>query len=187
MDIDTIAKVATVAINGKSRYGLTFAAKTACRMNKGEAALFDGVVEKVAIVKNGFLGRNYERNCHAHGADETFTAQKPSGMHWCDGFEDVLLQADRDADKFYLRVSFDKQTSVEVHFLIGGRVATEAEATSIKAILAAKVKPSAKQKAAGVTEEVIVRSYGIDNILTIKAWGVEDETSAWEAVLAKIG
>ena len=185
MDIQTISRVATEAINGKSRYGLIFAAKTKCRLNKAEASAFNGEVEKVAIVKNGFIGRNYERCVNRHG-DGDFVAEKPSGMHFVEPFGDILLQADRDANKFYLRVSFDKQTSTEIHYLVGGARASESEEAQIREILRAKTHASAKQAAHGVApeDEVVVRSYGIENILMVKAWSVDEESAAWDKVLS---
>lgn len=189
MDLADILALANVAKQGKSRYGLVMVTRTKCRLTKSEAAQVGGaadiVIEKIAVIKNGFLGRNYERNCAARSANGEYTAEKPSGMHWLTGFEDIVLEGDKDATKHYLRVAFDWQSRVETHYLVAGARATAAQDALIRQLLAAKVKPCAKQAAAGIApqDEVTVRSYGTDSILSIKAWGIEADAMDWEKLL----
>lgn len=187
MNLDTILDLARTALEGKSRYGLVLCTKTKCRLTKGETAQVAGdkdiLIEKVAIIKNGFLGRNYERCVAKRTTTGEYDAQKPTGMHWLTGFEDVVLEADKDATKHYLRVAFDWQSKVETHFLVAGEKATDKQDALIRQLLQAKVKPCEKQKSAGVEEEVVVRSYSTESIMAIKAWGMEAETNNWEALL----
>ena len=199
MELQPILNLANRVINGgKSRFGFEFAAITAARLTQGECESLFGdrkaVVRKVAIVRNGFLGRNYERCVQRRqdGEHPAYEAEKPSGMHWMRGFEDVVLEGDRDPSKHYLRVAFDRMSSTRTAYIVNGREATREEADAIRRVLAAKAKPCAKQAAAGVADEdeVVVRSYSTDNIVSIKvdAWQIAEglaERAILETLLAK--
>lgn len=185
MELQSILELARQVIdNGKSRFGFEFAAITTARLTQGECETLFGdrkaLVRKISIVRNGFLGRNYQR-CVQRKQDGTapaYEAEKPSGMHWMRGYEDVVLEGDKDPSRHYLRVAFDHMSRTETAFIVNGRKATDEETAAIRAVLAAKAKPCEKQRAAGVApaDEVVVRSYSTESIVSIKvdAWNIAE-------------
>ena len=164
-------------IPGKSRFGMILETATKARLSKAEAEAIcgnrDAAVVKISRFHNCFIGRNYQRCVERHAQIDGFSSQKPSGMHWVANYQDFLLQSDKDEGKYYLRVAIDKNTRRENVYMIDGVLATATQSAQIESALAAKAAHSAKQAAYGVAtaEEVTVRSFALDSILAVHAWG----------------
>lgn len=179
MTTTNLTTLLNLAATRKSAFGLTLEVQTKARLSKGALERIfgnkDAVVLKHSIIRNAFVGRNYQRNVEAHaerngGGD--FQSMKPKGMHW-NQFPFVLA-SDTDPSKLYLRIGISPRlTQIETIYIVDGRVASSTETAAIEAALPQNPNFN-RQYAAGVAvgDEVIVKNYAIDSILHANAWGI---------------
>jgi len=101
--------------------------------------------------------------------DKSFVAQSPRGMHHVDG-HDLLLQSDKDQDKWYLRAYFPKNgnTRVKTEYLLDG------QSIDIETLRDFIVPSFFTDKEEGGSQgldndhAVIVRSYSLESIKKLK-------------------
>ena len=144
-------------------FGITLVTLTDVNLPKTNNPLY-GRVTKFTITANAQLGISYKSQVeNRSNSEEHFHAQKQSGQHYYDRFFNV---SDRNADQYYLRVGYRKNSSSSSTYMVDGREATPAEIEIIKSYQ--KPQPMAStQLAYGVTEEVIWRTYKEDNVLQV--------------------
>lgn len=179
MTTTNLTTLLNLAATRKSTFGLTIEVQTKARLSKGALERIfgrkDAVVLKHSVIRNAFVGRNYQHNVEAHaerngGGD--FQSMKPKGMHW-NQFPFVLA-SDTDPSKLYLRIGISPRlTQMETIYIVDGRVASLTETAEIEAALPQNTNFN-RQYAAGVAvgDEVIVKNYAIDSILHANAWGI---------------
>lgn len=180
MTTQNLATLVNLASTRKSTFGLTLEVQTKARLSKGalERIFGDGatVVMKHSVIRNAFVGRNYQNNVGAHaernGGNGNFQSLKPKGMHWAQF--PFVLASDTDPSKCYLRIGISPRvTQIETFYIVNGRMASSTETAAIEAALP-KTSNFNRQYAAGVAvgDEVVVKNYAIDSILHANAWGV---------------
>lgn len=155
----------------RNTFGICVVANTEPKMRKTNNP-FLGRVRKVSTYTNVALGRDYQAAVNSRleqsGEKADFVAAPPRGMHHY-GQGGYLLQSDSDENKFYLRLTMNRNTKIVSRYVVDGREATEAEVEAIKSFLPS-VAPSGKQAASGLTDEDQVRlvSVNIDNIEEVR-------------------
>lgn len=179
MTTQNLTTLLNLAATRKSTFGLTLEVQTKARLSKGALERIfgskDAVVLKHSIIRNAFVGRNYQRNVEVHaerngGGD--FQSVKPKGMHWAQF--PFVLASDTDHSKCYLRIGISPRvTHIETFYIVNGRMASATETAEIEAALP-QTSNFSRQYAAGVAvgDEVVVKNYAIDSILHANAWGV---------------
>lgn len=170
-----VAKLTEVVnfLNGMVRntFGVVVTTNTEPRMNKTNNPYF-GRVRKVSVITNVALGRDYENAVNARlgreGLETDFKAAKPNGKHHY-GEGGYLLQSDKDAEKFYLRLTENKNTTRKVVWLLDGREATAEEVAAIK-VFVPICGGSAKQAAHGLDadNEVKLTDVLLENVTEIR-------------------
>lgn len=154
----------------RNAFGVTLVTETEPKMNKRGNPFYGRVVKRTRSV-NVALGRDYEKRVNKDLADKglapTFKSAKPSGRHIYDKTM-FFEQSDTDADKFYLRVMYNRNSKSYVTYLIDGRDATPQELKELEEWLP-KSAPSAKQSACGLDEgeQEIFRAYLTTSIVEI--------------------
>lgn len=117
--------------------------------------------------------RNYANACTNRAEDNStpYIAEKPKGRSWVEGLEGILLVSDTDPNKFYLRVSENKNTTRQTTYFVDGNEATAEEVAIIKEFLPTKkTYVCQKQIENGIAEDnqVIVKDFCVDNIVSIQ-------------------
>lgn len=129
-------------------------------------------VTKRSIYKNVTFQRSYLNSVENRAKDNPipYEVEAPRGRNWVEGCEGILLVADNDPTKLYLRVSQNKNTTIESTYFVGDREATAEEVEIIKAALPTKTNVCKKQLEYGVSEDnmVIVKDFTLANIVSIK-------------------
>jgi len=180
MTTQNLTTLLNLASTRKSTFGLTLEVQTKTRLSKGALERIfgnkDAVVLKHSVIRNAFVGRNYQRNVEDHaernGGNGDFQSMKPKGMHWTQF--PFVLTSDTDLSKLYLRIGISPRlTQIETIYIVDGRVASSTETAAIEAALPQTTNFN-RQYAAGVAvgDEVIVKNYAIDSILHANAWGI---------------
>lgn len=126
---------------------------------------------KTTHYKNITFQRNYANACNNRSESEIpYEAEAPNGKHWVEGAEGILLQADADPSKFYLRISENKNTKRETTYFVDGRTATSEEIAIIKEFSPTPSTICKKQLEHGISEDnqVIVKDITLTNIVSIK-------------------
>lgn len=148
-------------------------AETDPRMKKTKNPLSGRVVKRTTSVVQ--LGNNYgsaieNRTEKVIGERADFTTEKPSGKTFLDGYENLILKADKDESQLYIRTYYNMaNSSPKVEYLVDGRLATDEELQIINSFLP-QTYSSKKQEEAGLVEEIQVmpRDYKLESIVEIK-------------------
>jgi hypothetical protein len=101
--------------------------------------------------------------------DKTFEAVAPKGMHHVDGHP-LLLQSDKDANKYYLRTYYPKNQNTRTHveYLLDGKI------VDINTLKESIVPSYFAEKKEGVSQgldtetAIIVRSIGLEGVKELK-------------------
>lgn len=149
------------------------------KLTKADKAIIGcSVVEKRTSLNNVQLCYSFESAVNRHidaivgkSADD-YKASAPKGMHWVK--YPLILESDKEQGKYYLRMYLCKNTKSEKTYFCDGKEATQEQLAKITEILAAKPKyGSAKQAAAGLSEEEQVKpqATAFENIIELHAFG----------------
>ena len=156
----------------KGVFGITLVANTQPKMNKTNNPYF-GRVTKVTRLTNVAIGYSYENTIKNRleraGSENTdFKSEAPKGRHWVEGYENILLQSNKDDTQYYLRTTMRKNTKASVTYLVDNRPATDEEINEFKAFFP-KSSTSNKQTEAGLQDEeqVVVRDYKLESIQSL--------------------
>lgn len=161
-------------VNGlkKGVFGVVLVAHTEPKMNKTNNPYF-GRVTKVTRLTNVAIGYSYENTIHNRLErfdieNAEFKSEAPKGRHWVQGYENILLQSNKDSEQYYLRTTMRRNTKASVEYLVDGRPATDEEIDAFKAFFP-KTATSAKQAEVGLddSEQVIVRDYKLESIQSL--------------------
>ena len=128
-------------------------------------------VSKVTHYKNVTFQRSYLGAVENRSDSPLpYNLEPPKGKHWVEGCEGILLQADADESKYYLRISENKNTERLTTYYVDGRQATNDEVDLIKAYSPKKDYACKKQIDYGVDadHQVIVKDITLTNIVSIK-------------------
>lgn len=161
--------VAFVKSLTKGSFGICVETQTIPTMNK-TGNPFVGRVVKRTRYANIAIGYDYENTVNARllreGKPATFRSQTPKGMHWAEGLKSLFLQADKNADQYYLRLTFMANTKPTSDYLVDGREATPEEVKEFSAFFPEKTSNASHQ---GLSEEHEVRVVNpkIENIVRI--------------------
>lgn len=161
-------------LNGlkKGVFGITLVAQTEPKMNKRGNQYF-GRVTKVTRLTNVAIGYSYENTINnrleragIEGID--FQTEAPKGRHWVEGYENILLQSNKNSEQYYLRTTMRANTKAVVEYLVDNRPATEQEINEFK-VFFPKQSSSLKQAEAGLedSEQVVVRDYKLESIQSL--------------------
>ncbi len=143
------------------------------RMRKTNNPLNGRVVKRTTSVIQ--LGNNYQsaienRTEKLNGEKADYVAEKPKGKTFVKGYENLVLQSDKDPSQKYLRTYYNMANSdPKVEYLVDGKPATDEELETIKSFLPPKA-PSKKQESAGLNEEVQImpRDYKVESVVELK-------------------
>lgn len=156
----------------KGVFGITLVAHTEPKMNKTNNPYF-GRVTKVTRLTNVAIGYSYENTINNRleraGVENTdFKSEAPKGRHWVEGYENILLQSNKDSEQYYIRTTMRKNTKASVEYLVDNRPATEEEINAFKEFFP-KSSTSTKQTEAGLqdSEQVVVRDYKLESIQSL--------------------
>lgn len=128
-------------------------------------------VVKVTTYGNVTFQRDYTASCENRSDNtEEYQTEKSKGKSHVEGCEGILLQSDKDAEKFYLRFSENANTTRKSVYFVNGRPATAEELEIIKGDLQVRSYVCPKQVAYGIDAEhqVMVKDIAVTNLIVIK-------------------
>lgn len=131
----------------------------------------DWRTSKITRYTNITFQRNYANACTNRAENNTpYIAEKPRGRSWVDGLEGILLVSDNDPNKFYLRISENKNTKRHTEYFVDGKQATDEQIAVIKEFSPSKSYSCKKQLEHGIAEEdvVVVKDVLLENIVSIQ-------------------
>ena len=102
--------------------------------------------------------------------EHLFSSEKPSGKHWVDDYENIVLQKDSDENTFYLRTYYNlANNKPKTTYYVNGEQASDEQLAEIKNWVKDS-SYSAKQNDAGLEKErqIVVRDYKIESVRKIK-------------------
>ena len=126
---------------------------------------------KTTHYRNITFQRSYANACNNRSENEQpYEVEAPNGKHWVEGAEGILLQANADPTKFYLRISENKNTKRDTTYYVDGNLATEEDIAIIKEFSPTPSTICKKQLEHGISEDnqVIVKDITLSNIVSIK-------------------
>ena len=153
----------------KGTFGMVLVASTEPKMRKTNNPFY-GRVRKVSKVVNSALGYSYETYVNARLERKSlagdFKAMPLPWGQWVNGYENEVIE---NKGKLYIRVTILPNTIAKPTYYVDGRLATEDEMAVIRTFLQ---EPSFSDRQAdkGLTdleEQVMVRAYALDNIISI--------------------
>ena len=170
---------------GKNRQGAQLIAEFEVELKKGTAKnrseaynrFFNEetgkwATTKVTRYKNITFQRNYTGSVENRSdSNESYQVEAPKGKHWVEGCEGILLQADSNPDKYYIRISENANTKCETTYYVNGKEATDDDKRIISEYGKSKsYTPCKKQVEFGVDPEhtAIVKDITVDKIIMIK-------------------
>jgi hypothetical protein len=185
MNIEQIKKIKDGIVSTSANHKVIFAsiiAETVPSMNKKGNPFYNSEKKEFIVKKKTetvvMLGNEYasavqnriEKNVEESQIENIFKSDKPSGKHFIDGHDNIILQSDKDKDVYYLRTYYNLSNNApKTTYYVNGKVANEQELEEIKNWVKTN-SYSAKQDANGLEEEkqVVVRDYKIKNVKKVK-------------------
>lgn len=122
---------------------------------------FQGKVTLVSNARYGNYTNMVNNQREREGLDGDFVANSLKGKHHIDGYN-ACLESDREPGQYYMAIDLveDGATTFEAHYLVGGHVATKAQAEFIKA----HTRQSASNSAQGTKKAIGYLTPKFDNI-----------------------
>jgi len=157
-------------------------AETVPTMNKKGNPFYDETKKEFIVMKRTeaviMLGNEYasavqnriNKTVEESQIENLFTAEKPSGRHFVEGYENLILESDKDANTHYLRTYYNLANNhPKTTYLIDGKEADPDQLVELDKWVK-KSAPSQKQENAGLEEQkqVVVRDYKLENVKKIK-------------------